>query len=47
LKERLRLRRQLDQGNHETLLLSMTRFFKLLPEDQKQIFLPSLSEKAL
>ena len=36
----------LDHGNPETLLFSMTRFFRLLPEDQKQAFLENLSEKA-
>ena len=36
----------LDQGNPETLLFSMTRFFKLLPEVQKQAFLDNLTEKA-
>ena len=36
----------LDHGNPETLLFSMMRFFRLLPEDQKQTFLESLSEKA-
>lgn len=34
----------LDHGNPETLLFSMTRFFRLLPEDQKQGFLENLSE---
>ncbi|HKV82584.1 MAG TPA: hypothetical protein VJP02_30830 [Candidatus Sulfotelmatobacter sp.] len=36
----------LDQGNPETLLFSMTRFFKLLPEVRKQAFLDNLTEKA-
>src|SRR3954447_25906724 len=36
----------LDNGDPETLLFSMTRFFRLLPEDQKQAFLESLTEKA-
>jgi hypothetical protein len=36
----------LDNGNAETLLFSMTRFFKFLSEEQKQAFLDSLSEKA-
>jgi hypothetical protein len=36
----------LDNGDPETLLFSMTRFFRLLPENQKQAFLESLSEKA-
>jgi len=35
----------LDNGDPETLLFSMTRFFKLLPKNQKQIFLKSLSER--
>ncbi len=29
----------LDNGDPETLLFSMTRFFKLLAEDQRQVFL--------
>jgi hypothetical protein len=36
----------LDNGDSGTLLFSMTRFFRLLPEDQKQAFLESISEKA-
>jgi hypothetical protein len=36
----------LDNGDPETLLFSMTRFFRLLPENQKQSFLEKLSEKA-
>ena len=36
----------LDHGNPETLLFSMTRFFKFLPEDQKRVFLENLSEQA-
>ncbi len=36
----------LDNGDPETLLFSMTRFFRLLPEDQKQAFLENLTEKA-
>jgi len=36
----------LDNGDPETLLFSVTRFFRLLPEDQKQAFLSSLTEKA-
>jgi hypothetical protein len=36
----------LDHGNPETLLLSMTRFFNLLPEQQKQMFLEGLIERA-
>jgi hypothetical protein len=35
----------LDNGNPETLLFSMTRFFELLPEDQKKCFLEGISEK--
>jgi hypothetical protein len=34
----------LDNGDPETLLFSMTRFFRLLPEDQKQAFLDGVSE---
>jgi hypothetical protein len=36
----------LDNGDPETLLFSMTRFFRFLPEAQKQAFLESLTEKA-
>jgi hypothetical protein len=36
----------LDNGNPEKLLYSMTRFFKFLPGDQRQAFLGGLSEKA-
>jgi hypothetical protein len=36
----------LDNGDPETLLFSMTRFFRLLPEIQRQIFLENVSEKA-
>jgi len=36
----------LDNGDPETMLFSMTRFFKFLPEDQRQTFLEGLSEKA-
>ena len=36
----------LDNGDPETLLFSMTRFFKFLPGDQRQVFLGGLSEKA-
>jgi len=35
----------LDNGDPETLLFSMTRFFRLLPEDQKKSFLKGISEK--
>jgi len=36
----------LDNGDPETLLFSMTRFFKLLPGEQQQAFLGGLGEKA-
>jgi hypothetical protein len=36
----------LDNGSPETLLFSMTRFFRFLSEQQKLAFLQSLSEKA-
>ena len=36
----------LDNGDPATLLFSMTRFFRLLPENQKQAFLKTLSEAA-
>jgi hypothetical protein len=36
----------LDNGDPETLLFSMTRFFKFLPGEQRQAFLAGLSEKA-
>jgi hypothetical protein len=36
----------LDNGDPETLLFSMMRFFRLLPEGQKHTFLESLSERA-
>jgi hypothetical protein len=36
----------LDNGDPETLLFSMTRFFRLLPGEQKRAFLGSVSEKA-
>jgi hypothetical protein len=35
----------LDNGDPETLLFSMTRFFRFLPEEQRQTFL-ALIEKA-
>ena len=35
----------LDHGNPETLLFSMTRFFRLLPSAQEHAFLQNLSEK--
>jgi hypothetical protein len=36
----------LDNGDPETLLFSMTRFFRFLPGEQRQEFLEGLSEKA-
>jgi hypothetical protein len=36
----------LDQGDPEMLLFAMTRFFKFLPEEQRQAFLGDVSEKA-
>jgi hypothetical protein len=36
----------LDHGDPEMLLFSMTRFFKFLPEEQRQSFLEGLREKA-
>jgi hypothetical protein len=36
----------LDNGNLETLLFSMMRFFKFLPREQRQALLDNLSEKA-
>ncbi len=36
----------LDNGDPETLLFSMMRFFKFLPGEQRQAFLGGLSEKA-
>jgi hypothetical protein len=36
----------LDNGNPEMLLYSMSRFFRFLPGDQQQAFLGGLSEKA-
>jgi hypothetical protein len=36
----------LDHGDPETLLFSMTRFFKFLPGAQREPFLEGLSEKA-
>jgi hypothetical protein len=36
----------LDNGDPETLLFSMARFFKFLPGEQRQQFLQGLSEKA-
>ena len=34
----------LDNGDPETLLFSMTRFFRLLPEQQREAFLKNISE---
>jgi hypothetical protein len=36
----------MDNGNPEIPLYSMTRFFKFLPGEQQQAFLGGLSEKA-
>ena len=36
----------LDNADPETLLFSMTRFFRFLPENQRQTFLERLSGKA-
>jgi len=36
----------LDNGDPETLVFSMTRFFKFLPGEHRQAFLEGLSEKA-
>ena len=36
----------LDHGDPEMLLFSMTRFFKFLPGEQRQVFLEGLSEEA-
>jgi hypothetical protein len=36
----------LDHGDPEMLVFSMTRFFKFLSEEQQQAFLGGLSEKA-
>ena len=36
----------LDNGDPDTLLFSMSRFFKFLPVDQRQVFLEGLSEEA-
>ncbi len=37
----------LDNGDPEMLLFSITRFFKFLPAEQRQAFLEGVSEKAL
>jgi hypothetical protein len=36
----------LDNGDPQTLLFSMSRFFRFLPEEQRQVFLDNLSGKA-
>ncbi len=36
----------LDHGEPEILRFAMTRFFKFLPEEQRQAFLETFSEKA-
>ena len=36
----------LDNGNPEMLLFSMTRFFKFLPGEQRQAFLAQATQKA-
>ena len=36
----------LDNGDPEMLLFSMTRFFKFLPEEQQQAFLEQATQKA-
>jgi hypothetical protein len=35
----------LDHGDPEMLLCSMTRFFRFVPEEQRHAFLAALSEK--
>ncbi len=37
----------LDNGNPETLLFSMTRFFNLLPKEQKLAFLQDLTPQTV
>ena len=37
----------LDSGNPETLLYSMTRFFKFLPGEQRQTFLEGVRKESL
>ena len=37
----------LDNGDPETLLFSMTRFFRFLTEDQKRTFLEAVSENPI
>jgi len=36
----------LDNGDPETLLFSMMRFFRLLPQNQKQAFLENLTKRS-
>ena len=36
----------LDNGDPETLLFSMTRFFKFLPSQQRQVFLHAIVPQA-
>jgi len=36
----------LDNGNPEVLLQSISRFFKFLPQPQKQVFLDQAAETA-
>jgi hypothetical protein len=36
----------LDHGDPETLLFSMRRFFRFLPEEQRQTFIEGFSENA-
>jgi hypothetical protein len=36
----------LDHGDPEMLLFSMTRFFKFLPEEQRRAFLEQATQKA-
>lgn len=36
----------LDNGDPQTLLFSMMRFYRLLPEDQKRSFLGTLAQNA-
>jgi hypothetical protein len=36
----------LDRGDPEMLLFSMTRFFRFLPEEQRRQFLSSLDHQA-
>ena len=36
----------MDNGDLGTLLFPMTRFFRFLPENQRQVFLENLGEKA-